>query len=56
MLIFISLTLTLNLISPPQERKADVAIAVQEKILEALCGVSEDEHMKKEMLELLISG
>jgi hypothetical protein len=29
---------------------------VQEKLLEAICGVSDDENMKKSMLELLILG
>lgn len=39
-----------------KERKVEVAAAVQEKLLEAICGVSDDENMKKSMLELLLAG
>ena len=39
-----------------QERKADVAAAVQEKLMSAICGVSDDANLRQSMLELLIAG
>mmetsp|Transcript_32175 Transcript_32175/g.30674 ORF Transcript_32175/g.30674 Transcript_32175/m.30674 type:complete len:484 (-) Transcript_32175:256-1707(-) len=53
-LVDVSINMTKKRIK--EERKADVALLVQEKLLEAICGVTDDENTKTSMLELLLSG
>jgi ATP-dependent HslUV protease ATP-binding subunit HslU len=53
-LVDVSINMTKKRIK--EERKADVALLVQEKLLEAICGVTDDENTKTSMLELLLAG
>ena len=43
------MTFTLSSLTNSQERKLEIAAAVEEKLLEAICGIFEDENKKKSM-------
>ena len=55
-LLYESHLLSLFSLTNSQERKLEIAAAVEEKLLEAICGIFEDENKKKSMLSLLRMG